>query len=58
MPKTNPNFNNIIFVKFMYKLYDNVCEAFDIGVNTYLFTHFFFNMKYRILRLKKWTLYR
>lgn len=41
MPKTNPNFNNIIFVKFMYKLYDNVCEAFGIGVNTYLLTHFF-----------------
>lgn len=34
MTKTNPNFNNIIFFKFMNKLYDNVCEAFGIGVNT------------------------
>lgn len=34
MTNTNPNFNNIIFFKSMYKLYDNVCEAFGIGVNT------------------------
>lgn len=34
MTKTNPNFNNIIFFKFMFKLYDNVCEAFGIGVIT------------------------
>lgn len=35
MTTTNFNFNNIIFFNFMYKLYDNVCEAFGIGVNTF-----------------------
>lgn len=34
MKKTNPNFTDKIIFKFMYKLYDNVCEAFGIGVNT------------------------